>query len=148
MNASCCQSTPFRILQWIARLAAAVIMLQTLYYKFSAAPESVYIFTTVGLEPVGRIGIGTLELIASILILIPAVRVAVVGAGLGAGLMAGAIFLHLTKLGIVVMGDGGGLFALAVIVLVSCLAVLVLNLPAVSWWLLLVGIRFGNAGSK
>jgi hypothetical protein len=148
MNPSCCQSTPFRILQWIARLVAAVIMLQTLYYKFSAAPESVYIFTTVGLEPVGRIGIGTLELIASILILIPAARVAVVGAGLGAGLMAGAIFLHLTKLGVVVMGDGGGLFALAVIVLLGCLAVLVLNLPAVLWWLSLVGIRLGSAASK
>ena len=148
MNTSCCQSTPFRILQWLARVTAAVIMLQTLYYKFSAAPESVYIFTTVGLEPVGRIGIGSLELIASILILIPAARVAVVGAGLGAGLMAGAIFLHLTKLGIVVLGDGGGLFALAAIVFVACLAVLALNLPAVFGWLSLVGIRFGKTGSN
>jgi hypothetical protein len=135
MTSNCCSSKPFRILQWIARAAAAVIMLQTLYYKFSAAPESVYIFTTVGLEPFGRIGIGTLELIASALLLIPRDRVAVVGAGLGAGLMAGAIFLHITKLGIVVLGDGGSLFALAVITFVCCLATLALNLPAVLAWL-------------
>lgn len=147
MNSSCCQSAPFRILQWIARVAAAVIMLQTLYYKFSAAPESVHIFTMVGLEPWGRIGIGVLELIASVLLLIPAARIAVLGAGLGAGLMSGAIFLHLTKLGIVVLDDGGGLFALAAIVLVSCLAVLALNLDAIGKWLAVFGIGRSSVAS-
>src|SRR5688572_30639208 len=91
------------ILYWILRLIAAIIMLQTLFFKFSAAPESVYIFTTLGMEPWGRIGIGVLELIASILILYP--RTTAFGAILGVGLMAGAIFFHLTKLGIEVQGD-------------------------------------------
>jgi hypothetical protein len=148
MNDSCCQSKPLQILQWLARIAAAVIMLQTLYYKFSAAPESVHIFTTVGLEPWGRIGIGVLELIASVLILIPAARVAVVGAGLGAGLMAGAIFLHLTQLGIVVLNDGGGLFTLALIVFVSCLAVLLMNPSAIGAWLGLFGVRLPFTPAK
>lgn len=141
MNASCCQSKPLLLLQWLARVAAAVIMLQTLYYKFSAAPESVHIFTTVGMEPWGRIGIGIFELVASVMILVPSARVAVAGAGLGAGLMAGAIFLHLTRLGIVVLNDGGGLFTLAVIVLVSCVTVLLLNPGAILAWLAMAGIK-------
>jgi uncharacterized membrane protein YphA (DoxX/SURF4 family) len=107
------------ILYWILRLIAAIIMLQTLFFKFSAAPESVYIFTTLGMEPWGRIGIGVLELIASLLILYP--RTTAFGAVLGAGLMAGAIFFHLTKLGIEVQGDGGQLFIYAALVLVSSL---------------------------
>jgi hypothetical protein len=104
---------------WALRIIAAVIMLQTLYFKFSAAPESVYIFSTLGMEPWGRIGIGTLELIASLLILYPPTTA--IGAGMGIGVMSGAIFYHLTKLGIVVMNDGGQLFAYALIVLLSCL---------------------------
>jgi uncharacterized membrane protein YphA (DoxX/SURF4 family) len=107
------------ILFWILRLIAAIIMLQTLFFKFSAAPESVYIFTTLGMEPWGRIGIGVLELIASLLILYP--RTTAFGAVLGVGLMAGAIFFHLTKLGIEVQGDGGQLFIYAALVLVSSL---------------------------
>lgn len=93
-------------------------MVQTLFFKFTAAEESVYIFSKLGMEPWGRIGTGIGELIASILILIPATTA--FGALLGAGLMAGAIFFHLTKLGIEVQGDSGQLFAYAVIVLVSC----------------------------
>ena len=93
-------------------------MLQTLYFKFSAAPESVYIFSTLGLEPWGRIGIGILELIASLLILYP--RTTAIGAVMGIGVMSGAIFYHLTKLGLVVMNDGGQLFAYALIVFLSC----------------------------
>lgn len=92
-------------IQWLLRLLAAVIMLQTLYFKFTAAEESVYIFTTLHMEPWGRIGIGVMELIASILILFPATTV--YGALLGAGLMSGALFFHLTQLGLVVMDDGG-----------------------------------------
>jgi len=102
----------------VLKLVATVIMLQTLFFKFTASPESVYIFSTLGLEPVGRIGIGVLELIASILILVPATTV--YGAILGAGLMGGALMSHLTKLGIVVMDDGGQLFIYALLVLISC----------------------------
>jgi len=102
------------ILFWLARLVAAIIMLQTLYFKFTASEESVFIFTTVGMEPWGRIGVGILELIASILILIPATVWA--GAILSFGLMAGALGMHLTLLGIEVKGDGGQLFMYALIV--------------------------------
>jgi uncharacterized membrane protein YphA (DoxX/SURF4 family) len=103
---------------WGLRILAAAIMLQTLYFKFTAAEESVYIFSQLGMEPWGRIGTGILELIASLLILYP--RTALLGALLGAGLMSGAIFLHLTRLGISVKGDGGQLFIYAVVVLLSC----------------------------
>lgn len=102
------------IIAWICRVAAAVILLQTLFFKFTAAPESVYIFTKVGLEPWGRIGSGVAELIAAILILIPATTW--LGAGLALSVMAGAILSHLTVLGIAVMGDGGLLFGLALAV--------------------------------
>lgn len=108
-----------KIANWIIRLVPVIIMLQTLYFKFSAAPESVYIFSKIGMEPYGRIGIGVLELIASILILIP--RTTSYGAVLGLGLMLGAIKFHVTELGIDVQNDGGKLFYLAVIVAVFCL---------------------------
>jgi len=104
---------------WLLRLIAAVIMLQTLYFKFSAAPESVYIFSTVGMEPWGRIFVGVLELIASILILIP--RTTAYGALIGIGVMTGAVFMHLTRLGIVVQNDSGKLFVMALVVLITCL---------------------------
>ncbi|WP_114941651.1 DoxX family protein [Mucilaginibacter endophyticus] len=109
--------TQFNILVWSLRLLAAIIMLQTLFFKFTAAPESVYIFTKLGMEPWGRIGIGSLELAAAILIIIP--RTTGIGALLAVGLMAGAIFFHLTKLGIEVQGDGGQLFILATLVFTS-----------------------------
>ena len=105
------------IVLWILRLLAAVILLQTLYFKFTAHPQSVKLFTEIGMEPWGRIGTGVLELIASILILYP--RTTGYGAVLGMGLMAGAIFFHLTKLGIVFDGDAV-LFTYAVIVFISC----------------------------
>ncbi|MEO6168969.1 MAG: DoxX family protein [Chitinophagales bacterium] len=105
---------------WALKIIAAGIMLQTLYFKFSAHPEAVYIFTTLGMEPWGRIGSGVMELIASILILIP--RTSWIGAGMAFVLMAGAIFFHLTKLGIIVYNDGGKLFAMAVAVfIISCI---------------------------
>lgn len=100
---------------WAARLIAAIILLQTLYFKFSGADESVYIFSTIGMEPWGRIGTGVMELIASGLLLITSV--AWLGALLAAGLMLGAIGMHLTLLGIEVQGDGGYLFFLALVVL-------------------------------
>src|SRR6201997_2010269 len=109
------------IIAWILRIVAAVILLQTLFFKFTAAPESVYIFTKVGLEPWGRIGSGVAELIAAILILIP--RTTWVGAGLALAVMAGAVFSHLTVIGVVVMDDGGLLFGLALAV-AACSVVL------------------------
>src|SRR4051812_43570134 len=104
------------VLSWIARLVAALIMLQTLYFKFTGAEESVYIFETVGMEPWGRIAVGFFELIASVLLLIRTTTW--IGAILGAGLMSGAIMMHVTVLGIAVKGDHGQLFLYAVIVLV------------------------------
>lgn len=113
------------IILWVCRVAAAIILLQSLFFKFTAAPESVYIFTQVGMEPWGRIGSGVAELIAAILLLIP--RTSWLGALLGLGVMAGAIFFHLTKLGIEVKGDGGLLFIYAIIVLICCLVVAIIS---------------------
>jgi len=110
---------------WAAAIIAALIMVQTLFFKFAAAPESVYIFSTLGMEPWGRIGSGIAALIASILLLIPSVRL--LGALLGIGVMAGAILSHLTVLGIEVMDVQGYLFALAVIVFVCCGICVLLN---------------------
>ena len=104
------------------RIIIAVILLQTLRYKFLAHPDSVYIFTTLGLEPYGRIGIGVMELIASIL-LFPK-RTVWLGALLSVGLMAGALFSHLTQLGIEVKNDGGTLFFMALVTWILGLIVL------------------------
>ena len=97
----------------ILRLAIAIILLQTLRFKFTAHSDSVYIFETLGLEPYGRIGIGMLELIAGILLFIP--RSVWAGALLSLGLMTGAVFSHLMQLGIVVNNDKGVLFITAVV---------------------------------
>ena len=107
---------------WIIKLIAVFILLQTLYFKFTGAEESVYIFSTLGAEPYGRIGSGVVELIASILILIP--RTTLLGALIGLGTMTGAILSHLFILGIVVKNDGGTLFILAIITLI-CYVILV-----------------------
>jgi hypothetical protein len=108
-------------LSWVGQVVAAAILLQTLYFKFTGAHESVYIFTTLGIEPWGRIGSGVAELIAAVLLLIPAT--AGIGAILALGIISGAILSHLTKLGIQVQGDGGLLFGLAVTVFVCALLV-------------------------
>jgi uncharacterized membrane protein YphA (DoxX/SURF4 family) len=110
---------------WILRIAAAGILLQTLFFKFSGAKESIYIFSTLGIEPYGRIGSGIAELIAAILILIP--RTTWIGALGGCGIMTGAILSHLFVLGIVVENDGGLLFSLAIITLICCLGLLYFN---------------------
>jgi uncharacterized membrane protein YphA (DoxX/SURF4 family) len=102
---------------WILRLVPAVILLQTLYFKFTAQPESVQLFTRIGMEPYGRIGTGVLELIAAILILIP--RYTGYGAILGLVMMTGALYFHLTKIGIFFGGDAL-LFIYAVITFVCC----------------------------
>lgn len=106
------------IVIWIVKLVAVIILLQTLFFKFTEAEESVYIFTKLGIEPYGRIGSGIVELIASILILIP--RTTLIGALLGLGTMLGAIFSHLFVLGIEVKNDEGELFTLAIIVFLCC----------------------------
>lgn len=112
------------IFTWTLRILAAVIMLQTLYFKFTAHPQSVKLFTTLGMEPWGRIGTGICELVASVLILIP--RTSFLGALMGMGLMAGAIFFHLTKLGIIFEGDAL-LFTYAVITFVCCLGLVIID---------------------
>ncbi|MEX0313715.1 MAG: DoxX family membrane protein [Allomuricauda sp.] len=106
------------IFSWVLRLVASIILLQTLFFKFTGAPESIYIFETVGMEPWGRYGSGVAELIASVLLLVP--RTVGLGAALGLGVISGAIFFHLTSLGIEVQGDGGLLFYLAMAVFVCC----------------------------
>jgi putative oxidoreductase len=117
--------TSSKIIYWAVRLIAAAIMFQTLFFKFSGAEESVEIFSAVGMEPWGRIGVGVLELAASILLIINAT--AWLGAFLALGLMAGAIMMHLTILGIEVHHDRGYLFFLAVIVAVCSAVVLLYN---------------------
>lgn len=114
-----------QVASWLLQGTAAAILLQTLFFKFTGAEESVYIFSTLGAEPVGRIGSGVLELIAVVLLLVPST--AALGALLAMGLMAGALVSHLTVLGIGVKGDGGLLFALAVIVFTSAAVVLVVR---------------------
>ncbi len=100
----------------VLRIIVAVILIQTLRYKFLAHPDSVFIFTQAGLEPGGRIVIGFLELIAAFLIIFP--RTVWLGAGLTLGVISRAIFLHLTKIGLVVKGDGGALFYTAILIFV------------------------------
>lgn len=131
-------------LLWAARIVAAVILLQTLFFKFTGAAESVYIFSTLGVEPWGRIGSGVVELIASILIMIP--RTSWIGAGIGLGVMAGAILSHLTILGVDVLGDGGYLFFLAVVVAVSCS--LILWITRAEWIPIITGLLASVFGKK
>jgi len=104
------------------RIIVAIILLQTLRFKFTAHPDSVYIFSQVGLEPIGRIGIGIIELIAAVLLLIP--KTVWLGAGLTVGIIGGAIMMHLTLLGIDVQGDGGVLFYTALVTF--CLSAIIL----------------------
>jgi hypothetical protein len=113
-----------KILSWILRLVAAAIMSQTLYYKFTGAQESVELFSLLGMEPWGRIGTGIMELVASVLLIIPKTKT--IGALLGLGLMAGAIFFHITKVGI---NEGGTplLFIYAVVVFVACAILLAIH---------------------
>ena len=120
-------SKAFVIVSWVLRGIAAAILLQTLFFKFTGARESVFIFSTLGLEPWGRIGSGVAELIASILLLLPAT--VPLGALLSLAVIGGAIVSHLTKLGIALpaVDDHGELFALAVVVFVCSAAVLVMH---------------------
>lgn len=112
-------------IQRISSVAAAIIFLQTLYFKFTGAPESVFIFSELGIEPYGRIGLGVIELIAALLLIFQ--RSSFVGGIMGLGIITGAILSHLFILGIVVLDDGGTLFVLAVTVFILCLITVILQ---------------------
>ena len=118
-------TTTQKVISWGLQIVVAVILFQTLFFKFTGAKESVYIFSKLGLEPWGRIGSGIAELIAVFLLLYP--KTVTYGAMLAAGVISGAIFSHLTKLGIVVQDDGGLLFILALVVFVGSVAILVIR---------------------
>ena len=117
----------FVLTSWALRLIVAAILLQTLFFKFSAAKESVYIFSTLGMEPWGRIGSGIFELIASILLLIPGT--VTVGAAMALAATGSAILFHLTRLGVALtaVGDHGELFALAIVLTVSAIGLLLMH---------------------
>ena len=124
------------VLSWSCQLAAAAILLQTLFFKFTGAPESRWIFGTLGVEPWGRIASGVVELVAAALLLYP--RTAALGGLLAAGVMSGAILAHLFVLGVSVQDDGGLLFGLAVAVLLAASLVVVLRRAELP----LVGCKF------
>src|SRR5215210_1831500 len=125
------------MISWALQIIVAVILFQTLFFKFTGAEESKYIFTTLGLEPWGRIGSGVVELIAVALLLIP--RTVTFGAILALGTISGALMSHLTKLGIVVKDDGGLLFTLACVVFVGSAVILFLHRREIP----LIGQAFG-----
>jgi hypothetical protein len=114
-----------KILSWILSIGIAVILLQTLFFKFTGSAESIYIFEKTGLGDLGRYGSGIVELIASVCLLIPKTRA--IGAVLALGTICGALFFHFTSLGIEVMGDGGTLFYLAIGVFVASLILVILH---------------------
>jgi uncharacterized membrane protein YphA (DoxX/SURF4 family) len=115
------------LVPWVAQFIVAVILAQTLYFKFTYAPETRYIFEPLGGRPVASL-VGFAELVCVVLLLIP--RCAAVGALLALGVTSGAIMTHITRLGIEVKnpdtgeGDGGLLFGLAITVAVGSLVVL------------------------
>lgn len=109
----------------VLRVIVAIILIQTLRFKFTAHPDSVYIFEKVGLEPIGRIGIGILELIAGLLLLIP--KTVWMGALLTLGIIGGAIMMHLTQIGIEVKDDGGILFFTAIFTFILSAVILYIN---------------------
>lgn len=121
---------------WILQILAAAILLQTLFFKFTGAEEAKFIFSTLGVEPWGRIGTGIIELFVGVILLIP--RTATLGALGALGLMAGAIASHLTILGIEVKDDGGLLFALAIVVTIASVAILFIRRRQIP----LIGPRF------
>ena len=112
------KSPQMKSVKWILRLLASVILLQSLIFKFGALPDSVALFTRLGLEPYGRIGLGIIELVVAIMILIP--RTTIYGAMLGMIIMFGAILTHFFVLGIVFQKDEGSLFYLAVSCFLAC----------------------------
>ncbi len=133
-------SKPQLIVTWIAQIAAAAILAQTLFFKFTGAEEAKWIFTKLGVEPWGRIGLGVAELITALLLLTP--RTAPIGALMAVGMMVGAIGSHLAVLGIKVKGDAS-LFILAIVTLVASLVVLAIRRGQIP----LIGARLVTGGS-
>jgi len=131
-------SKPELIVSWILQVLVAAILFQTLFFKFTGAEESVYIFSTLGAEPWGRIGSGIVELVAVCLILYP--PTSVYGALLSLGVITGALASH-ALIGVVVKGDGGLLFGLACFVFVSSLAIVYLRRGEIP----VVGARLSGA---
>lgn len=124
-NLLICGMVTKKTVYWTARIIAAIILGQTLFFKFSGAEESIILFTKLGVEPYGRIGSGVMELIACILILVNST--AKWGGLLATGIMAGAIASHLFVIGIESNGDGGYLFILAWAVLICSVYVVWVN---------------------
>lgn len=121
-------------MKWISlafRILAALVLGQTLFYKFTAAPESVYIFNALGMEPFGRVAAGVVELVTVVLLLVP--RTSVTGAILGLATMLGAIFAHVFVIGIAIKEDHGLLFSLAVFTLLACSIIAVLERKRGIW---------------
>lgn len=134
------------IISWALQIVVAAILFQTLFFKFTGAAESVYIFSRLGLEPWGRIGSGVVELIATVLLLIPST--VTIGAILSLGVISGAVMSHLTKLGIIVVNsdgtsDGGLLFALALAVFVGSATILLIRRAEIP----LLGSRLFGSGA-
>jgi uncharacterized membrane protein YphA (DoxX/SURF4 family) len=137
------------ILLWALSAYIAVVFVQSLFFKFTAAPESIYIFSTLRdwsgialFEPAGRWIIGLCELTASILLFAPRTRI--FGAALAIGIMTGAIFFHLfSPIGVVILGDGGELFTLACGVWISGWIILALSRSEIGAW-----IEFARGGFK
>jgi hypothetical protein len=129
------------VLSWVLQIVVAVILFQTLFFKFTAAEESVYIFSTLGAEPWGRIGSGIIELITVGLILYP--PTAVLGALAALGVISGALASH-AMLGIVIRNDGGLLFMLALVVFVSSAAIVFLRRAEIP----VVGARFVRVAAQ
>jgi len=109
----------------VLRIVIAIIFLQTLYFKFTAHPDSVHIFSALGLEPYGRIGLGIVELITSVLIFLPKTKI--YGLIISLGVISGAIFSHLLVIGTNVQGDGGTLFSLAIVVFLATSTLLIMH---------------------
>jgi hypothetical protein len=129
------------VIPWVAQIAVACILAQTLFFKFTYAPETRVIFADRGGRPAAT-AVGVVELLCVLLLLVP--RTAAVGAALSLLVIGGAIFTHLTSLGIQVVdpatgeGDGGLLFGLALAVALGSLVVLAFRwrqLPFVTGYL-------------
>jgi len=138
---------------WILSIYIAIVFVQSLFFKFTGAEESIYIFSTLRawsgvslFEPAGRWIIGSAELIASIMLLTPRLRV--IGASLAIGIMTGAIYFHLfTPLGVNILGDGGELFTLACGVWISGWVILALSKEDVRAWISFARRRLGLSSS-
>ena len=120
-----------RVVSWVCQLVAAGIMIETLFFKFTAAPESVYIFKRMGTEPWWRWGQGIWELLASICLLVVPLRWA--GGVLTTGAMLAAILSHMTWLGFSIQGDHGLLFGMAMVTFICGFTVMILHRHSIPW---------------